>query len=963
MWPLGLISDICFRQTRKHDKMCNTFSPALPLFSSRYHHDASSPPPSVTVRIVYCTSLPCEPSAANMPSSLHPKARDISSPMALLPKPGSQKDIAGEYLTLASADPPGVAALHTRTVSSSSRAGSGSGPSSYSSPSGQNGVSVTQPLHVYHPVFQAPPQRPARSRGFSQSHQKSPNSVAASSSSHRRSPSDSSQQPNYPHNGYKYKTTKPVLITTELRLDVGEIFQNYVLAARTMTLRYVECVRRTCVMFSHALKKKRRALLILPEEVRMSQAVFHAWEGTETWEALFTSHCSKIRAGLREEELQLLFTVAHILLEETWRAMGALLDVCYEHLVMYSRDAENYAYLSGAPTQLGEHPQEHQEIIANINSIFDRPSTSTADPAQQTFIQSLLKRLRGLILHRKNSKSKQCTEGEDEDFELIENFNLCSISSNPSPESFMHRRTASDIVLDSLDTSENTHVMELNLSLRASRIVFSNVTSTFKNTPYRRPEHRADIIRDERGIVVFCTVTELIRRLTDRFEVRDVDTLALMDAFFMFFREFMRPEELVYHLKSRYKETPSSHIHLESRKEEQINNWNRYQTTVKIHVVRMFTTWLDRYYLPAHDSLALKSIHKFAIAIAHDQHLPDCAVELLQTHLQICMEGKKDQQHTSVFQKIVAISEGNSHEFKPTAFRSCLPIMEAALEKSGALPDILAFYKPDGAEELARAFTAIESEIFHRCLPLDLMRCTEKDSHPVFDKMQRWSQAINLFVSQSILERREMQARAHVFELLIEVAVACHNLRNYSSAMSLFLALESTRITRLKEMIEELVSERHQAMLNGIKDFFDFRGSKQWQNYRDDLRFHHGPAVPLLVSVKSDILKIKAARRIARQKYEPQCELKNASGEFIDIQMYKRLKEIVRELESCYAPYKLPSRSFVISWLKSSLEPFEYKDYAEYDDKYTEMSEKIQPPRMHRGSWNQDELWALGSWD
>lgn len=35
-------------------------------------------------------------------------------------------------------------------------------------------------------------------------------------------------------------------------------------------------------------------------------------------------------------------------------------------------------------------------------------------------------------------------------------------------------------------------------------------------------------------------------------------------------------------------------------------------------------------------------------------------------------------------------------------------------------------------------------------------------------------------------------------------------------------------------------------MLAGLKGFFNFRGSTQWQNYRDDLRSQHSPAVPLL---------------------------------------------------------------------------------------------------------------------
>lgn len=89
------------------------------------------------------------------------------------------------------------------------------------------------------------------------------------------------------------------------------------------------------------------------------------------------------------------------------------------------------------------------------------------------------------------------------------------------------------------------------------------------------------------------------------------------------------------------------------------------------------------------------------------------------------------------------------------------------------------------------------------------------------------------------------------------------------------------------------------------------------------------------------------------------------------------------ELESCYAPYKLPEESFVLRWLYSSVKPLEDKKYDEYDKRYLEeryestityyavilshalFSKGIEPPPVvqHRGSWVQDELWELGFWD
>ncbi|KAI0695987.1 ras guanine nucleotide exchange factor domain-containing protein [Cytidiella melzeri] len=460
--------------------------------------------------------------------------------------------------------------------------------------------------------------------------------------------------------------------------------------------------------------------------------------------------------------------------------------------------------------------------------------------------------------------------------------------------------------------------------------------------------------------MLLATVSEFVRMLTDEYETVDLDNLALLDAFFLFFREFVTPKDLFLILRARFDEQPPLCLEM-----IQLSNWIRYQTIVKLHVVRMISTWLDRYYLAAPDFAILKSISRFADTVASDRNLPQHAAILLQTHLRTCLNGEKGQQHNVVLQQIIDLGTSNAQEYRPTKFEPFIPVLQQASERSRSLADILIFHNKGGAEELARGLTVIESQIFHRCTPLDLVGYVEGQSHPVFEKMQRWSAAVNLFVSQCILERRDTEARAQAFELFVEVAVLCKTIRNYSSALSLMLGLQTSRISRLREMMS-LVSERHLAMLAGLGGFFNFRGSAQWQNYRDDLRSQHSPAVPLLVVVQADVIKIKAAREVVRNKYIPKSH-NTPTGKLIDIHMYRKLRNVVRELESCYAPYKLrvPDNSFVTRWLYMSIRPFEDKDYETYDRKYHEESKKIEPPppAIDRRSWVQDELWALGYWD
>lgn len=696
-----------------------------------------------------------------MPAPVTPKTKLISLPMALQPTPQSQKDIAEEYVALASADPPGVRAIHTRTISTSSNGTTATTSSARSSCSSDNG-NATQPPKASNTDDNAPSHRSARSRAGSQSTQaSSKRPLLASPSVRPRAPSQSSQQSLRPSvtSSTDSKNSRLSVSSDELRVDVGPIIHTYSMAFATMSKCRLEQVKRTTDMFSTACKNKRRELLALAEVIRSQPSVSHAWEGTEVWEALYVSHCSKIRDGLNQEQYTLLYNVGKILLEETWRSFGVLVDVCARELAAYNKDADIYAYLRGAQVPA----REHQEIVDGINYIIDGSGTSTRNH-QQSLARNLLSRFRGLSLQRKCSKNKKTAENEDDDFELIENFNLSAVGELPT----LHRRMASEIVLDSPDTTPDHHIMELNLSLRASRIIFTTMTTGFKGPSNRYIEPRSDVIRDDKGLIMFCTAKELVRRLTDRYEVRDQDTMGLLDAFFMFFREFMQPAELLGELKSRFEEqVPDGLNPCEQGK------WTRYQIVVKLHVVRMLGTWLDRYYLAAHDSHLLEPIRQFIHDVTRDPHLPEHAAALLVAHFRSCLEGKKGKKDTFAFESIVMLSTDFVQEFKPTEFQPYLPILEKAIDKSRCLTDVLVFCKPGGAEELARAFTAIESGIFHRCRPMELMACTEKQSHPVFDKMKRWSQAINLFVSQCILERRDMDARVQSYELFVEVAVVC----------------------------------------------------------------------------------------------------------------------------------------------------------------------------------------------
>lgn len=109
---------------------------------------------------------------------------------------------------------------------------------------------------------------------------------------------------------------------------------------------------------------------------------------------------------------------------------------------------------------------------------------------------------------------------------------------------------------------------------------------------------------------------------------------------------------------------------------------------------------------------------------------------------------------------------------KKTGFETRVEVFKRAHDPTRNIDiDILAFKVTGGAEELARALTCQESDIYHRHAPSELVKSTEKNPHELMKEMTSWSNALSLFVVNSVMGHGRATSRAEVVELLIEVAV------------------------------------------------------------------------------------------------------------------------------------------------------------------------------------------------
>lgn len=511
-------------------------------------------------------------------------------------------------------------------------------------------------------------------------------------------------------------------------------------------------------MFLNAAKAKREALLTLLIEIRQSQAFEQAMKDAEVWESLLRSHCSKIGPGLDAEELERLFTAAQMLLESAWSSLGVLLNTCDNEVTRYNDGTQN-ASVQGPPS-------DDEEIIREIYTLLQTPPAASSD-SHHSLTKNLITRIR-----RISGLSKVFKAGEDsgaaDDSSSVSSFTLVETSpTKRTSNSTRHRRNGSDFALGTLGFSSDPYIMELNLSIRASRVIFSSVASQFAPPLSLRPATLTSVSRDETGTIILTNLSQLVRLLTDQADSFEPDHLALIDSFFLFFREFTTSVALFGLLRARYEEQP---VHSLDR--GKLAHWLRYQTSVKLHVVRMLATWLERHYIAETDKIVLGHIKHFIPTVARDRYIPNQAVTLLNLHLRSCMASKAGDRETAILRHFVQKGFTLTPEYGPTGFEQAVPVLSAAQEKLHALVDVLTFSDTaGGAEELARGLTCIESDMYHRYLPIDLVQCTEQCIHPLMAKMARWSTALVLFVSKCVVEHREPAARAKVFELFIEVAV------------------------------------------------------------------------------------------------------------------------------------------------------------------------------------------------
>lgn len=344
---------------------------------------------------------------------------------------------------------------------------------------------------------------------------------------------------------------------------------------------------------------------------------------------------------------------------------------------------------------------------------------------------------------------------------------LFDISAPPSPISPDASATIL-IVEPPYDLDDMDYDTETPYNVRASLAVFPEPSPKLAepNLPTVE-EEEAGVIRHMDGTITAATLEQMVRLLTDQREILAQDMTGLMDSFFLFFRSFAPPASLLERLVSRFNEQAPVGLN-----EEQHHVWGLFHRFAKIYVAKLLYFWVERYWKDETDNDILDDIIRFTFGtMAKDRDLPPETVKLVASGLCECSSGRIGK-YGYWLEKEMKQADEAAEVYADTVFQPRLQRLETLRHDDLGMIDIGYFRSSGGAEELARQFTVIESELFHTFVPEELIHFGDAKFRRKIEDWKVFTNALTLWVSTCILDHQDVALRAQIIQLFLFVATA-----------------------------------------------------------------------------------------------------------------------------------------------------------------------------------------------
>ena len=285
------------------------------------------------------------------------------------------------------------------------------------------------------------------------------------------------------------------------------------------------------------------------------------------------------------------------------------------------------------------------------------------------------------------------------------------------------------------------------------------------------------------------------------------------ETFFFTFRLFTTPNDLLHALIARYSLPPPLQISFDERER---SIWLEGKVApVRFRVYNLLKAWLETHWKADTDDSILDELCAFATGvIAHT--LPGMAPRLiamirkrLAGPLSATSETRSLERSLSSGGGMMRSLTANSPGLPPTPVIS--KSLHTLLQKNPSSSSV-AITEFDTLE-LARQLTLLESRLFCRVIPEDLLQ-TGRKSVPELKALSTMSNQITGWVADNILNEQDAKKRALLLKFYIKLADVgdspeceatdmflqkCFLLNNFSTMFALLAGLNSSIVTRLKK--------------------------------------------------------------------------------------------------------------------------------------------------------------------
>ncbi|KAJ3710341.1 ras guanine nucleotide exchange factor domain-containing protein [Lentinula guzmanii] len=398
-----------------------------------------------------------------------------------------------------------------------------------------------------------------------------------------------------------------------------------------------------------------------------------------------------------------------------------------------------------------------------------------------------------------------------------------------------------------------------------------------------------DIAYNSDGVLVGATLSVLVEKLTPHDSIVDP---AFSAVFFMTFRLFSTPSEVVEALISRYNLVPPPGL-----SHEDILVWQqRKGLAVRLRVSNFIKLWLDLYWRPTPDDSALPMLEAFTRGGLMTM-FPGPAERILDM-----IYRRKDQEDSGFSPKGDRSRDPGMSLNPPSApppSEIPRPLMTKTLLAVLRSRNFAAISITDfDPLELARQMTIMESRLYRQIMPEEVMESGQDGAKPPVNvkEVSSLSTAITGWVAESILSEGDTKKRTGLVKFFIKVADRCVGLHNYSTFRSLLAALDSSTISRLSQTWTGLPQKTKQ-QLESLRRLADH--GRNYHEYRTKLRNTAPPAVPFLGLYLTDVTFCREGNPSHRNSPL------NPDKKLLNFNKYHKLARIVQDMQRFQVPYHL----------------------------------------------------------